>query len=83
VLEVHEDFAPAAAEPADGPAPLFEARRGVALIAQAKVAPVRGDLEGGGGVLRVGDAERRIAGTQPLVDIVGEPALVAELEGAA
>jgi len=83
VLEVHEDFAPAAAEPADGPAPLLEARRGVALIAQAKVAPVRGDLEGSGSVLRVGDAERRIAGTQPLVDIVGEPALVAELEGAA
>src|SRR5207249_1316947 len=76
VLEVHEGIAPPAPEPPDGAAPLLEIRRGVALIAQPEVTPVRGDLEGRGRLLGVGDAERGIGGAQTLVDVGGEPALV-------
>ena len=83
VLEVHEGVAPAAAQPPDGAAPLLEVRRRVALIAQAEVAPVGRHLEGRGRLLGVGDAERGVGGAQALVDIVGEPAVVAELEGTA
>ena len=83
VLEVHEGIAPAAAQPPDGAAPLLEVGRRVALIAQAEVAPVGRHLEGRGRLLGVGHAERGVGGAQALVDIVGEPAVVAELEGTA
>src|SRR4029453_12960700 len=83
VLEVHEGIAPAAAKAPDGAAPLLEIPRGVALIAQPEVTPVRRDLEGRGRLLGVGDAERGIGDAQALVDVGGEPALVAELEGTA
>src|SRR5262249_57610341 len=79
--EVHEGIAPALAEPLDPPAPFLEVRRGVALVAQPQVAPVAGRFHRRGGLLRVGDAESGVDAAEPLVDVVGKPALVAELGG--
>src|SRR5262249_60765654 len=83
LLELHEGGAPALTEPLDLPAPFLEVRQGVALVAQPQVAPVASRFHRRGGLLRVGDAESGVDPAEPLVDVVGEPALVAELEGMA
>src|SRR5437773_722851 len=63
--------------------PARQVLTGVALVPQAKVAEVRRADERRVTVLGVGDAQRRVPGAQHVVDVVREPALMAELPGGA
>src|SRR4029077_10690251 len=64
----------------DGVGPPRHVVRGVALVAQAEVGVVRGDLDRRRQLLAVGDAQREIARSQPPEHLVIEPGDIAELE---
>src|SRR5262245_55007081 len=79
VHEVDEDLAPAGGGEPLGPA--LQILVGIQLEPQAHIAPRRGlHQRRGRVVLALGQAKCRSRALQDVVDIVGEPAVVAELE---
>src|SRR4029453_12384106 len=82
VLEVDEG-ASGAEEVTDRPRPACEGLGRVLDGAEAKIAPVRGGYRRGGAVVMVDDAQRDVPPAQQPVDLLVEPARVAELEGSA
>src|SRR5207249_4737041 len=81
VLEEDEGVAPAGADAANRLHPGLEARVRVVHRAKPEVPPVGGGQRGRGLVLVLDDGQGRVARTQPVVDVVGEPGLVPELPG--
>src|SRR3984893_2671869 len=80
VLEVYEHVAARRSAGADGLRPARQILRGVTLIAQAEIGVVRGELDGGGEFLAVGDAQGEIPGREPGEHFRVHPRGVAELE---
>jgi hypothetical protein len=79
VLEVHERVAPLG--PGDDRGPPGELGPRVGAVAEAEISEVRRRDHGRGPLLRVGDAERRVAAAEEVVDLVVEPRWVADLDG--
>src|SRR3989442_5646293 len=73
VLEEHERLAPAGPDAADRLHPAPEVVIGVALVAEAQGAEVRGRHQRRRALLGVGDAERRVLRPQPLQDVLADP----------
>src|SRR5919201_846354 len=72
-------IAPAGSDGADRVHPRLQPRVGVIDGAQPKISPIGGGERGCGRGLVLDDGERSVARAQPLVHVVGEPRLVAEL----
>src|SRR5439155_26890487 len=79
VLEVDEGVPPLG--PPGGPAPGGERRGSIGLIAEPEIAKVGRGHDGGRVLAGVGDAERDVPPAEGLVNVVGEPGIVADLEG--
>src|SRR4029453_15682900 len=81
VLEEDERVTPAGPDAPHGGQPAAQVVVGVAGRAEPTADPVGGGDGRGGAVVVVGDAQRGVAAGQTRVDLVAEPARVAELEG--
>src|SRR5262249_55936577 len=80
VLEVHEDFGPASGGVLETLCPGSQICVRVVRLAQTEVAKICSLLERRAALIMLGDAQCRIEAAQAFVQVVGEPALIAELE---
>src|SRR5580704_14096234 len=81
VLEIYEDITAAGGLGPDQAGPAFQIKRRVTLVPQAEVGVVGRQLERGGELLAVGDAQGDVPGPEAFEDLRFHPGGMAELKG--